>query len=202
MKYYPRIEVFSKNRSILQKSIPAVFSNLYCLALLCIKAIGTPLSKGMEWVPAWLHPPALPPEDCSRTRRQRGIAHIELLNGTAGDGGQGAELCQPSIKPERPAAPSPGAAGRGDAALPCRCPSKPGLLSMTASGTFPLPCPLERAKGTWLAEPPLPRSRGARDGCGGSPWYPRGCHRLTANRIRAWGGSPGGCLTSALCFCA
>lgn len=98
MKYSPKNEIFSKNRSILQKSIPAIFSNLYSLDLLCVKAIGTPLSKGMEWVPAWLHPPALPPEDCSRTRRQRGIAHIELLN----DGGQGAELCQPASKPERP----------------------------------------------------------------------------------------------------
>lgn len=184
------MEVFSKNRSILRKSIPAISSNLYCLALLCVKPIGPPLSKGMEWVPAWLHPPAPPPEDCSRTRRQRGIAHIELLNDTAGDGGQGAELCQPASCRER----------RCCSAMPF--PSKPGLLSMMASGTFPLPCPSERAKGTWLAEPSLPGSRGERDGCGGSPWCPRGCHRLTANRIRAWGGSPGGCLTSALCFCA
>lgn len=71
---------------------------------------------------------------------------------------------------------------------------------------IPLSVPWRGTKGSQLAEPSLPVSRGARGGRGESPLPTRapgciptagraGCHRLAVNRIRAQGGSRGGCLS-------
>lgn len=52
INYSPKNEVFSKKLSILPKSIPAIFLNLHCPVLLCVKATGTALSKGTGATPS------------------------------------------------------------------------------------------------------------------------------------------------------
>lgn len=93
---------------------------------------------------------------------------MELLNDTTGDGGQGAELCQPTSSPH----PWHHQERRCCSAIPL--PENSRLVFDDGCLHIPLPRPLEGVKGTRLSEPSLLGSRGARGGRGESPWCPHG----------------------------